>query len=67
MVSSKGASIRAMKLSKYELKTSESGEDGACRWRWMSAFLVGSRSRFEFNVEIFEVGQHGQASGDRLG
>jgi hypothetical protein len=26
-----------------ELKTSESGEDGACWRRWTSAFLVGAR------------------------
>jgi hypothetical protein len=49
----------------FKLKTSESREDGACWRRWTS---VGTRERVvEFDGEKFEVGQHGQASDDRLG
>ena len=47
----------------FELKTSESWEDGVCWRQWTSAFPVGERPRrFEYNSEKFEVGRHSQAS-----
>jgi hypothetical protein len=51
-----------------EHKIGESWEDGACSRWWMSAFQIGARSRGEeSNGERFKVGQHTQASDERLG